>query len=273
MRRNLQALFLLLAAGIPAMAQTVPVPQRRPAPPGDAAPPASPSPPASSAPQAKPGPQENAAQPPAAEPPPGNAAAMAKLRWSACPALMDGSVAGRLGEPVADGDCGVDSPVIVTAVGGVKLSGEATITCEVATALAAYVPKVAAAARDIMGSPLATIVGGNGYECRNRNRAQSGKLSQHAFANAMDISAFTLADGRSVTVAGDWPQPVNAGKEGPPVAQWASTAQAKFLAAVHAAACLHFTTVLGPDADAAHRDHLHFDLGCHGRDCKYLICQ
>ena len=106
-----------------------------------------------------------------------------------------------------------------------------------------------------------------------RNRARSGKLSQHAFANAFDIAVFTLADGRSVSVAGDWPQPVNAGKDGAPVAQRASTPQARFLASAHGAACPLFTTVLGPDADADHRDHIHLDLGCHGRDCRYMICQ
>ncbi len=186
---------------------------------------------------------------------------------------MSGAVTGRTGEPVAEGDCGVDSPVLVTAIGAVKLSSEATMTCGMATALAAWLPGIDAQARSIMGSPLAALVAGSGYECRNRNRAQSGKLSQHAFANAFDIAAFTLADGRSVSVAGDWPQPVNAGKEGPPVAQRASTPQARFLGAAHGAACPLFTTVLGPDADADHSDHIHLDLGCHGRDCRYMICQ
>jgi hypothetical protein len=266
-RRIAVLTFALLAfAATAALAQTVPVPQKRPAIPSAQAAPAAPVEPAP--PVAQPTPSAPSVAAPVAD-----AKALAKLRWSACPALMSGAVAGRLGEPVADGECGVDSPVLVTAIGGVTLSAESTMTCAMATAFATYVPAVEAAAREFMGSPLKQLVAGSGYECRNRNRAQGGKLSQHAFANAMDISAFALADGRSVSVEGDWPQPVNAGKEGPPVAQRASTAQAKFLAAIHAAACPLFTTVLGPDADMEHADHIHLDLGCHGRDCRYMICQ
>ncbi len=265
MRRSFALCLLLLALGVlPALPQTVPVPQKRPA--------TTVTPPAQTLPQAQPAvPTEDV------QPPPGPVVAsgpdIARLRWSACPALMSGAVAGKMGEPVADGDCGVDSPVLVTAIGAVKLSTEATMTCGMATALAAWIPGIDAQARSIMGSPLAALVAGSGYECRNRNRARSGKLSQHAFANAFDIAAFTLADGRSVSVAGDWPQPVNAGKEGPHVAQRASTPQSRFLASAHGAACPLFTTVLGPDADADHSDHIHLDLGCHGRDCRYMICQ
>ncbi len=58
----------------------------------------------------------------------------------------------------------------------------------------------------------------------------------------------------------------------PPI-QRATTPQARFLVTVHKAACSLFSTVLGPDANAAHHDHFHLDLGCHGKDCKYLICE
>ncbi|MCU0790272.1 MAG: extensin family protein [Nitratireductor sp.] len=268
--RRLAALALAFAA-LPALAQEVPVPQKRPSQtqtrPAEALIP----PPGEPAPQEKAAPPADSAAP--AGPPAADAAARARLRWTACPALMSGAVTGRLGEPVEDGDCGVESPVLVTAIGGVKLSSEATMTCAMASALATYVPKLDAAARDAMGSPLAGLVTGSGYECRNRNRSPTAKLSQHAFANALDIMAFLLSDGRSVSLLSDWPQPPNAGKEGPPVAQRAETPQAKFLAAAHSAACPLFTTVLGPDADPEHRDNLHLDLGCHGRDCSYMICQ
>lgn len=264
MRRSAPLAFALLAFAAPAaLAQAVPVPQKRPA---------------VSSPQAAPAPQQQQAEPapaaPAMEAPAAAADANAgKQRWSACPALMSGAVTGRLGEPLSEGGCGVDSPLLVTAVGRVKLSQEVVITCAMATALAALVPEIDAVARDIMGAPLESLVAGGGYECRNRNRADGAKFSQHAFANALDIAAFNVAGGKSVSVEADWPQPVNAGKEGPPVAQRAATPQARFLSAVHASACARFTTVLGPDADPEHRDHIHLDLGCHGRDCRYMICQ
>ena len=40
-----------------------------------------------------------------------------------------------------------------------------------------------------------------------------------------------------------------------------------FLRAVHRAACRRFDIVIGPDGDAYHRDHLHFDLGGNGPYC------
>ncbi|AYJ86733.1 extensin [Sphingomonas paeninsulae] len=84
------------------------------------------------------------------------------------------------------------------------------------------------------------------YSCRNINGAATGRLSEHAHANAVDVSGFVLEDGRHVTVANDW----TAGGDG-----------AAFLRAVHASACRRFVTILSPDYNALHHDHLHFDMG------------
>jgi hypothetical protein len=160
-----------------------------------------------------------------------------------------------------------------------------------ATEFAAIVETAAELSREILGAELRRIETGPGYECRRRNRGAAGKISEHAYANAIDIASFELSDGRTVTVAKDWPHLplideeaeteeaegaaeaiVDAPKPVPPM-QRASTPEAKFLAGLHEAACKRFTTVLGPDANADHHEHFHFDLGCHGRDCKYLICE
>jgi hypothetical protein len=172
----------------------------------------------------------------------------------------------------------------------VKLTGEPLSTCAMAEGLAAMSEAAKKAAQDILGTELAAIVTGPGYECRRRNRAATGKLSEHAFANALDIAGFKLADGRQVTVEADWPhlppaeplaEPAAEGEEAPtndeakpaPASERAATPEAKFLVAVRDAACGIFTTVLSPDSNTAHHAHLHFDLGCHGRDCTYLICE
>jgi hypothetical protein len=86
------------------------------------------------------------------------------------------------------------------------------------------------------------------YACRNvkGSAVASNKLSEHAHANAVDVSAFVLEDGRRITVANDW----TAGGDG-----------AAFLRAVHASGCRRFVTVLSPDYNAIHHDHLHFDMG------------
>ena len=70
-------------------------------------------------------------------------------------------------------------------------------------------------------------------------------MSEHGFGNAIDIAAFTLESGRRITIAGGW---------------WGSRDERRFLHTVHDRACGSFHTVLGPDSDRAHRDHLHLDL-------------
>ena len=83
------------------------------------------------------------------------------------------------------------------------------------------------------------------FNCRNVNGGRTGKLSEHAFANAVDVSAFILRDGRRITVLNGW--------------RGASEEQA-FLRRLHQSACKRFGTVLGPDYNGAHANHFHFDM-------------
>jgi hypothetical protein len=98
-------------------------------------------------------------------------------------------------------------------------------------------------------------------------------MSEHAFANAIDISAFLTEDGRVIDVFGDW-GPTRRDKQTAaesskkmdhtqPTRLEQSTdlgPGATFLREVHRGACGLFGTVLGPEANAAHRNHLHLDL-------------
>ena len=86
------------------------------------------------------------------------------------------------------------------------------------------------------------------YNCRNV--AGSSRRSAHATANAIDISGFVLADGRRITVAGNW------NDKSPQVR--------RFFQTIHASACKRFGVVLGPAYNAAHRDHLHLELSGSG---------
>lgn len=100
-----------------------------------------------------------------------------------------------------------------------------------------------------LGSRIVRIDSMGGYSCRRivGNAAVSNKMSQHATGNAVDIGAFVLADGRRVSVKQGWSS--------------ADNDEQKFLRDIRAAACKRFTTVLSPDYNAAHHDHLHFDMG------------
>jgi hypothetical protein len=210
---------------------------------------------------------------------------------AACPALLSGKVTGRAIPPILLDGCGTKSPLAITALGEkgeVDLNGEVMVNCPMADTLANFALAASGLARQMLGAPIASLVTGPGFECRRRNRASEGKMSEHAFANAIDISAFKLEDGRTITVEEFWPHlsgnsrlPDSSSEteqqdSGPPVAAPAERAQspeAKFLVSSHTLACTMFSTVLGPDANAAHRSHFHLDLGCHGRSCTYLLCE
>ena len=126
------------------------------------------------------------------------------------------------------------------------VSNLGAVTCPTAKAFAGWARfGVDRAARQILGSPLLRIETMGSYACRNI--AGSGRRSAHARAEAIDIAAFVLADGRRVNVLGDW----NSG----------SREKREFLRVVRRSACKRFGTVLSPDYNAAHRDHLHLEVG------------
>jgi hypothetical protein len=100
------------------------------------------------------------------------------------------------------------------------------------------------AARRLLGEPVGEILHFGSYSCRTI--AGSSRMSEHATANAFDVSGFKLASGRTITLLKDW---TGAG------------AQARFLREVRDGACDYFNMTLSPDFNADHRDHLHFDMG------------
>ena len=120
--------------------------------------------------------------------------------------------------------------------------------------------------------PVKRVRNASSYVCRRRNNSPNGKLSEHALGNAFDISAFTFASGKTVTVKAGWRRKGNGGSAADDIANAivsSASPASRFLRGAHKGACKEFSTILGPDANAAHHDHFHFDLGRGGR---YLIC-
>jgi hypothetical protein len=145
------------------------------------------------------------------------------------------------------GGCAVQGAVQLLDI-GVPVTGITAMRCGEARAFAGWVRNaVAPAAYQMLGSELARVQGMGTYSCR-RVRGVSGnpaRLSGHAVANAADVGGFVLKDGRRVTVLGDW--------------NGQSEQNRAFLRTVRASACRRFGTVLSPDYNAAHRDHLHLE--------------
>lgn len=186
-----------------------------------------------------------------------------RVYQTACPALLSGIVVGEMLPTIAEGICGERSPLSITAlrVNGreIGLSSPVTTNCAMAGALADWAGEVDAYANAALDSPLASLNTGTSMMCRNRNGGAEGFMSEHGFANALDLVGFTLVDGRSIAVEADWLP--------------ASAPEGRLLRQAHGAACGRFTTVLGPEANAEHEDHLHLDLGCHGQTCMAQICE
>jgi len=149
--------------------------------------------------------------------------------------------------PIKDG-CGWVNAFQLRAAGGAEI-GVDKLTCEEAAALALWVEhEVQPLALSAFGSRVAAVEDMGAYSCRNMigNSKWVGVRSQHALANAIDISGFKLADGRKITVAKDYKG------TGP---------EAAFLHAAHMAACKYFRVAIGPNFNAAHWNHIHLDRG------------
>jgi len=126
----------------------------------------------------------------------------------------------------------------------------AAVACPLAAALFLWRHQVIDPAADRrFGQPVTGIETYGSYNCRRIGHASEGPYSEHATANAIDVVAFRLRDGRRIAVARDW-----SGRG----------AAAAFLRDVRDGGCRIFGTTLSPDYNAAHRDHLHLDSARRG---------
>jgi hypothetical protein len=145
----------------------------------------------------------------------------------------------------------------VAAVGPVAVRPAATLACPIVSALDRWLAdSVQPAATRWFGARVVEIKQISAYSCRGMNGNASAHISEHAFGNALDIAAFTLADGRRITVKDGW--------RGLPEEQG-------FLRDVQAAACQQFSTVLAPGSNAYHYDHIHVDLM--RRASRRVVCE
>lgn len=182
---------------------------------------------------------------------------------TACPAVISGQVVAKVLPPIEDGQCRLASPLSLSAVmvngREVPISGEVTTDCGMATQLPLWLADIDGRMTANGGAGLKSVAVGTSYACRPVNHVTGGKLSFHGLGDALDIVGFTRVDGETVTVGPDWGD--------------GTSDKARLLRFAHDAACSRFTTVLGPEADAEHKDHLHLDLGCHGKTCTARLCQ
>jgi hypothetical protein len=149
--------------------------------------------------------------------------------------------------------CGIDSPVRVTEVDGVRLSTAITVDCGTAQALRRWVSDTVQPQVGRLGGGVESLQIFAHYACRPRNNQRGARVSEHGRGRAVDIGAINLANGSSLPVLGNW-----------------NGQHANLMRSLHRGACGPFGTVLGPAADRFHANHFHFDTARHrsGAYCR-----
>lgn len=157
-----------------------------------------------------------------------------------------------LEDKVTGPDCGFSNAVMVSGIADVTAE-PFSMSCRAVVSLAFWEKHVLQpAAERHFGSSVERLEHFGSYACRGIYGRESARRSQHATADALDVAGIILADGTRITVARDW--------EG-------TSAERAFLEDLHAGACRYFDAVLGPEYNAAHRDHFHVDRG-RARICR-----
>nr|WP_236000035.1 extensin family protein [Bradyrhizobium uaiense] len=241
----------------------VPLPRPRPA---EAPPAVTEAPAAAHAPAgAEPAPPAAATQPPAA---PAEAARPSetakpaeppKPQLSACRQALTEEIA--IAPSIPDihgaGACGGEDLVRLEAIvlpdkRKVAVKPAAILRCRMAAAVADWVRTDIAPLAQTLGGGISNLDNFDSFECRGRNRVVGAQLSEHGRANALDVRAFGLANGKSISLTDR------------------SVARDLRETVLHSV-CARFSTVLGPGSDWYHEDHIHLDLA--ERRSNYRICQ
>ncbi len=170
----------------------------------------------------------------------------------------------RASPPISkDPQCVIPSPVILhRTLGGrsVKFTDGLLLDCNFARQYAGFSSTtLQKLAKKHLNAGVTELHSGQGFVCRRRNNRSTGKLSEHAFGNALDLLGFKFNDGSSLNIRKAVDMPAR---------------QADFFNSLREASCGAFTTVLGPGSNPAHATHLHLDLGRSKENPNpYRICE
>lgn len=144
------------------------------------------------------------------------------------------------------GSCPLVDAVRVSRFGDVRLSSSFMSSCALAVSSTMMVQQaLKPLAVSQLGSPLQRIDHLGSYACRNIYHRPEGRLSEHASADAWDVSAFQLKNGQQISIVQHWDDPDTRGR-------WLRT--------VFSESCNYFGNSLGPDYNAAHANHFHLGM-------------
>lgn len=183
-------------------------------------------------------------------PPPAWTEPEIKAANATCTHLLDGiSVDYEKVDPIREGVCGDAAPIRLKGFNGspeVRLRPAATTNCAMTAALNKWLATVVQPrAKELLDAAIIRMNNASSYVCRTRYGNPTKRMSEHAYANAFDVSEFITAKGERINVLDHWS---------------GTDEKAAFLRDIHAGACRIFGTTLGPEANEAHKNHFHFDM-------------
>lgn len=146
--------------------------------------------------------------------------------------------------------CGTEQAVVYErGPQGLRFNARPRVTCRMALGLAQFERIAQEQARQHLGTTIRRVVQVGTYSCRQMQRFDL--VSEHSYANAIDLKAFELADGRKITVLSHFGSTTEEPR----------SAESRFLRSL--AQRLYrenvFSVVLTPFFDRLHRDHFHLD--------------
>jgi hypothetical protein len=131
-----------------------------------------------------------------------------------------------------------------------RYNGTPVVSCGMALALARFEQVVDEEARRHLGRRVVRVQHGGTYNCRKMSRFDL--VSEHSYANAIDIRSVTLQGGRTLPVVSTF-GPTDAPPARPEARFWRAVASRLYDEGA-------FSVVLTPFFDRQHADHLHLDL-------------
>jgi hypothetical protein len=153
--------------------------------------------------------------------------------------------------------CGAEQVVVYRgSPAGIRFEPTPVVTCGMALALARFEVVVQEEAARSFGERVARVTQLGTYACREM-AAYRGWVSEHAYANAIDVETFVLKSGKRISVLGSFERGDDT-----------RTRAGAFLRAVSRRAYDEelFSNVLTPFFDERHKNHFHLDLARYRND-------
>jgi hypothetical protein len=142
--------------------------------------------------------------------------------------------------PIKQGLCGAPAPILVRSIGSdpkVAIDPPATMTCPLARGLSLWLSKtVQPDAMTLLNTQVVKLRNASSYVCRNRYGGATTPLSEHALANALDVSDFVFASREHITVLDSWPRVAKAPKPSTPGTAHVAATTGSVMAVSNAAA-------------------------------------